>query len=66
MSARPPVVVELHHLDAAAELLDALRGRPPRTDQSRRIRARLAEGLSPVLLAALTHIDKDPADADTP
>ena len=63
---RPPVVVELYDLEAAAELLDALRGRPPRTDQSRRIRARLAEGLSPVLLAALTHLDKDAADADTP
>lgn len=60
---RPAVALELYDLDAAAELLDALRGRRPRSEQAAR---RRADALSPALLTALAHFDKDPADADTP
>lgn len=62
---RPAVELEFRDLDAAAKLLDALRGRPPHTERAARTRSRLAEALTPVRLAALAHTAKD-TDAHTP
>ncbi|MGW1158453.1 hypothetical protein ACWD5Q_06670 [Streptomyces sp. NPDC002513] len=54
--ARPTVSIDLHD-QAAADLIEALRGQPPRTEADAQRRERLADQLDKALFACL--IKKD-------
>ncbi|MEU9777558.1 hypothetical protein [Streptomyces sp. NPDC047968] len=62
----PAVALELRDMTAAADLLEALRGNPPRTEADARRRSRLADNLdralSTPLLASSRHAHR-PAES---
>lgn len=53
MRRRAALSIELRDLDAAADLIDALRGRPPATKHDARRRQQLAARLDKALFASL-------------
>lgn len=59
---RPPITVELRDAGAAADLIEALRGTPPRTDADARRRNRLADLLDQALFHTLISPRKDTTD----
>lgn len=58
MPRRPAVQIELHDLTAAADVLEALRGQPPKTPADARRRARLADRLDRALFTTLLRTDR--------
>lgn len=57
--SRPAVAIELRDLNAAADLIEALRGTPPPTEAAARRRQQLADRLDKALFSRLINPQKE-------